>query len=46
MRRRGRCVRRGVAVSTTVAASPSTAELETVAVELGGEYDGSETAIA
>jgi len=32
-----------IAVSTTVAASPSTTELETLAKELGGEYDGSET---
>jgi immunity protein 26 of polymorphic toxin system len=32
-----------VAVSTTVAASPSTVELEALAEQLGGDYDGSET---
>jgi hypothetical protein len=32
-----------IAVSTTAAASPSTVELETLAKELGGEYDGAET---
>jgi hypothetical protein len=32
-----------IAVSTSVAASPSRAELETLAAELDGEYDGSET---
>jgi hypothetical protein len=32
-----------IAVSTSVAASPSGAELEALAAELDGEYDGSET---
>jgi immunity protein 26 of polymorphic toxin system len=32
-----------IAVSTSVGASPSTAELELLAERLGGEYDGSET---
>ena len=32
-----------VMVATTVAASPEPAELETLAQQLGGEYDGSET---
>jgi hypothetical protein len=32
-----------ITLSTTEAASPSSAELETLAEELGGDYDGSET---
>jgi hypothetical protein len=35
-----------VAISTTVDRSPSSEEMEALAAELGGEYDGSETELA
>lgn len=35
-----------VAISTTVDRSPSSEEMEAMAAQLGGEYDGSETELA